>query len=272
MRLSKTHYYILVGLALLISLLIVPQSFLEKTAYRIFHAPGKLGTVKEVLGRTEKTFPGGTLWVGLNSGDAVNEGDVFITHGDSKILFAFDPPFWMMPYSKIEFLRQGEETIGHLIYGEIKRLPAHPDYPAATIVFEEKVIDTDTFSSSEETLETTLVPITDPSFKDLSRSEQTPEGLVEKQIFQTLLLHKKFFQGCMIKLYKKQNGLKGGETVFDILIQVNGVIEKTTVNKNDIQDQEYLSCLKQVFARVRFKNLQIKEPLHAVFPVNIETP
>ena len=95
--------------------------------------------------------------------------------------------------------------------------------------------------------------------------------MIEKQISQTLVLHKKFFQGCLIKLYKKENGAtKGGETVFDLLIQVNGVIEKTTVTKSDIQDQEYISCLKQVFARVRFKNLQIKEPLHALFPLNTE--
>jgi hypothetical protein len=272
----KKHFYILVGLALLISLLFVPQSLLEKTAYRIFRAPGKLGTIQEVIGRGEKTYPGGTQWISLKADDSVNEGDLFVTHGDSKILFAFNPPFWMMPYSKIEFLRRGEDIVGRLIYGEIKRLPPKEDSPEILITFEEKIIDSDSFSTSEGIegglLETALVPLSDASFKALSTSEQTPQGLTEKQIFQTLLLHKKFFQSCMIRLYKKENGLKSGQTVFDIVIQVNGVIEKTSVNKTDIQDQEYLTCLKRVFARVRFKNLQIKEPLHAVFPVNIETP
>jgi hypothetical protein len=265
---KRNHLYILIGLALLISLMLLPQPFLEKTAYRIFGSTGKFAEVKEVIGRGEKSYAGSTQWIGANAGDEIGLGDAFLTHGDSKILFQFDPPFWLMPYSKIEFLKNEDEVIGHLIYGEIKKLQGNPENPAITLKYDEKNIDAESFSSASDTLITPLVQ-SDGNFKDLSLNNSAPDGTMEKQIFQTLLLHKKFFQTCLIKLYKKQAGTKGGQTVFDLFIQVNGVIEKATVTRTDIQDQEYIDCLKQVLDRVRFKDIALKEPLHATFPLNI---
>lgn len=280
---TKSHYYILAGVVLLVILALIPQSLLERTAYRLFYNVKPIGQVHEVIGRTEKSISGSTQLLSVSAGDAVNASDTYITHGDSKILFKFDPPFWLMPYSKIEFIRNAgsvdDEIIGHLIYGEIKKSLSPSDNinrkeaNAITLTYDNKMIDGSEFSSSVDFLETPLVTLSENEFKDIQESDNSSQNMVEKQIFQTLLLHKKFFQGCLIKLYKKESGAtRGGETVFDLLIQVNGVIEKTTISKSDIQDQEYISCLKQVFARVRFKNLQIKEPLHALFPLNIEMP
>jgi len=269
---KKPHYYILIAVALLIALVLLPQAFLEKTAYRLFRSSENIGKVKDVIGKTEKSFAGSSQRVAANAGDTVSFGDSFITHGDSKILFVFDPSFWLMPYSKIEFLKNADGSVnGHLIYGEIKKLEANPDALPIALNFEEKTITEAEFTSAPEPIEVPMAPGQD--FKTLAVNQATLQSDIEKQIFQTLLLQKKYFQTCFVKLYKKQNGPpKGGETTFDLLIQVNGVIEKTNVTSSDIQDTDYLDCLKQVFRRVRFKNIVIKEPIHATFPLSIETP
>lgn len=269
---SKSFYYLLIAVALLVGLLFVPQSFLEKTAYRLFHSSQKIGTVKDVIGRGERTYRGSTQWLSVTSGQDVSAGESFITHADSKILFHFDPPFWLMPYSKVEFLQQNDAIIGHLIYGEIKKLEPNAEAQAITLVFEEKPIASEEFSTAPSPVEAPLVSTDDPSFKALSLNDKVPKDDLQKQIFQTLLLQKKFFQTCFIKHYKKMPTTRGGETVFDLFIQVNGVIERATVTSSDIQDPEYIDCIKIIFKRMRFKNLIIKDPVHATFPLNIETP
>lgn len=272
---TKKYKLLLIGLVLAIGgLVLVPQGFLEKLGRSyVSNAPANF-LIQEVVGRVERRALSATRFETVSSKSALQPGDMIVTHGDSKVLLNFDPPFWLMPYSKMEFLRREEGWIGHLIYGELKKLPNLSNNSKIDLIYDDKIIEQDQFSSSEEALIANVLPVNESTFKDLSMGrEAPPQNIIEKQIYQTLLLHKKFFQGCLIKYYKTQSGqITGGESVFDLRIDITGAIETSRVTRTDINDTDYLDCLKSVFARIRFKNLPIKEPLHATFPLSIELP
>jgi len=271
---SSKYKFTLIGIVFVIlGLLLVPQSLLENLAHKYIGARPENFLILETVGRVEKKSQGGDHFSPLEAKDSVLSGDTVITHGDSKVLFNFDPPFWLMPYSKMEFSKKDGGWVGYLSYGEVKKLATVSRNEKIALFHDDKLIETEQYSSAEETLIAATVPVTDTAFKEIPASDSAPQNVIEKQIFQTLLLHKKFFQGCFIKYYKTKSGdIRGGESVFDLLIDVTGAIEKATVTRSDIQDPEYLECLKLVFSRIRFKNLPLKEPLHALFPLNVDMP
>jgi hypothetical protein len=272
---NRKYQFLFLGLLLFIAgLVLIPQGFLENLAHKYFAAQPANYLIQEVVGRVEKKSLGSTLFVATSAKSSVFSGDTIITHGDSKALFNFDTPFWLMPYSKMEFIKKDGAWIGHLIYGEIKKISTLSNNDKIDLVYEDKIIEEDQFSSSQDSnLIATVLPFNESSYNDISSGEAAPQNIIEKQIYQTLLLHKKFFQGCLVKYYKTKGGnITGGESVFDMTIDVTGAIEKTNITRTDIDDEEYLNCLKLVFSRIRFKNLPIKEPLHALFPLSVELP
>ncbi len=271
---NKKYQYLFAGLIVVITaLVLLPQSFLESLAYEWNTTQPSNFIVQDIVGRVEKRQANATQTQEVLAKSSISPGDTVFTHGDSKALLNFDPPFWLMPYSKMEFLKKDGVWVGHLVYGEIKKLATVSDGEKIELVYEDQAIDQEQFSSSQDsTLIANVLP-TEETFKEIPTGETAPQNALEKQIYQTLQLHKKFFQSCLIKYYKNQSGkIASGETVFDLTIDITGAIEKTSITKTDINDSEYLQCLKVVFSRIRFKNLPIKEPLHVLFPLGVELP
>ncbi len=231
--------------------------------------------VSDIYGKVEKRFASDPTLSVLTAQTPLKSGDIVITHQDSKVLLQFSTAFWLMPFSKMEFILDGEQWQGHLLYGEVKKIETviNNSRPSILLSYQGQTITDTEFSSTREVIEAPLVSTNDEKFQELEEKENSPQTLIEKQIFQTLQLHRKFFQTCFVRLYKTQLGkVNGGETLFDLLIDVNGSIESAKVMRSDIDDKEYHQCLQSVFARMRFKNFSAKEPLHALFPIFVEMP
>jgi hypothetical protein len=271
--LKKNGFWILSLGAFLGLLLVASPEWLE----RIFKAsPDSLNKnlILDVYGKVEKRPTQSNTYETVQREMPLSSGDTVITHEDSKVLFGFSPSFWLMPYSKMEFVRGEERWTGRLIYGEIRQIEVvKPSSDLIALVYNSQPITEKEFSSARETIITPLASTDSENFQELSAKEGLPQNILEKQIFQTLLLHKKFFQTCFIKYYKKKSGqIRGGETLFDLLIDVTGTIESARVNRTDIGDADYLQCLQLVFARMRFKNFKTEAPIHALFPLYVELP
>lgn len=230
--------------------------------------------IQDVYGRVEKKNEKSTQLSSVTSSTRVASGDTFYTHSDSKILFGFSTVFWLMPHSKMEFVRQNNNWTANLVYGDIKKVSestGDPGKPAIDIVFGSEPISTDNFSSYE--FDPIEIDVKTGEFKDFSPDDGIPQNILEKQIFQTLGLHKKFFEGCLIRYYKKTKGNFGNsETVFELTIDITGNISSTRIVRSDISDEDYKKCLRTVLERVRFRNLPLKEPMLALFPLSIEMP
>jgi hypothetical protein len=233
-----------------------------------------LAAVSEVFGKVEKKGLTKSTLMNVSASSVIQSGDTFYTHADSKILFAFATPFWVMPYSKVELLKEKTGWVANLVYGDIKKLPTNPTSATALpieILHSSQPIDTDTFSSYE--FDPIDMDVKSEDLKEFSPDTGSPQNILEKQIFQTLGLHKSFFQGCLIKYYKKTKGnFASGETIFELTIDVTGAIEKAHIVRSDIVDEDYNKCLRTVLERIRFRNLPLSEPLIALFPLSVEMP
>lgn len=254
-------------------LFFLPNSALDTLFKSTAQKEQGLEAVQDVYGKVEKK---GVKDAGLESvttSSALVSGDTFYTHADSKVLFGFSTTFWLMPHSKIEFLKSGTKWVANLVYGDIKKVSETTDdkLPTVEIVHASQAINTENFSSYE--FDPIDMDVQTENFKDFSPDGGVPQNVLEKQIFQTLGLHKKFFQGCLIRHYKKTNGNFGsGETVFELTIDITGNISKTHIVRSDITDEDYKKCLKTVLDRVRFRNLPLKQPMIALFPLSVEMP
>lgn len=268
---KRTSFLALTALLLgVVFVAFMPPSFFE-SVFKKKNEEKKMSsffTIREVIGRAENISPTPPEILATNS--PIAPLNVLITHADSKILLSLETKgeIWVFPFSKVELLvdADGNPEL-HLVYGEIKKSSGS----TISAFYRGALIQNDEFSTVQEALISEVPVMNETTFKDLSLKESAPQNILEKQIFETLSVHKRFFQSCLIKFYKKENGkVNGGETVFDLLISPNGVIEKSVVTRTEIKSSEYLACLEQVLSRVRFKGLTIKEPVHAVFPLNIE--
>lgn len=233
-----------------------------------------LNVIQDVYGRVEKKSDKSTALSPVRTSSVVTSGDTFYTHSDSKVLFGFDTTFWLMPHSKMEFIQQNGKWTANLVYGDIKKLTdtaSSGSQPAVDIVFASQPINTESFSSYE--FDPIEIDVKTGEFKDFSPEGGIPQNVLEKQIYQTLGLHKKFFEGCLIRYYKKTNGNFGNsETIFELTIDITGNISNTRIVRSDINDEDYKKCLRTVLDRVRFRNLPLKEPMMALFPLSIEMP
>ncbi|MCC6137359.1 MAG: hypothetical protein IT287_01915 [Bdellovibrionaceae bacterium] len=232
-----------------------------------------LKAINDVYGRVEKKGERDTHLSSVAKSSVIASGDTFYTHADSKVLFAFSNSFWLMPHAKMDFLKNETGWIANLVYGDIKKISDISDSqkPNVEVVFASQPISTENFSTYE--FDPIDIDMKTEDLKDFSPDSAIPQNVLEKQIFQTLSLHKKFFQGCLVKHYKKTSGNFGsGETVFELTIDITGNISKTQIIRSDIPDDDYKKCLKTVLDRVRFRNLPLKEPMIALFPLSIEMP
>ncbi|MBY0385664.1 hypothetical protein K2X05_10955 [bacterium] len=269
--LQKHWFWILLSGALLGGLLLLSPSSIEF----LFSPESKGETViLDLYGKVEKKATQTTSYLQVEKSTPLASGDTLVTFEDSKVLLHFTPTFWLLPFSKMEFIKNDSRWIGRLIYGEIRQIESkNKNQNSIELIYnDQKITETD-FSSSREMIIAPLVTSETETFQEISSNDSPPQNRIEKQIYQTLLLHKKFFQGCFLKYYKNHSGeMSGGQTIFDLLIDVTGTIEIAHVTKTDINDPEYLQCLKGIFARMRFKNFQTKEPLHAIFPLQVDLP
>ncbi|MCB9072372.1 MAG: hypothetical protein H6623_02030 [Bdellovibrionaceae bacterium] len=263
--LSFTALLILAGL-----LFFLPNSFFDQIFTSHEQEQG-LDIIHDVFGKVEKKGIKSASRATVSTQSRIQSGDTFYTHADSKILFDFSTPFWLMPFSKVEFVKEDGQWLANLVYGDIKKLPdsSKKEAPHAQIQYASSPITTDTFSSYE--FDPIDIDVGGAALKEFSPEDGVPQNMIEKQIFQTLGLHKNFFQGCLIKYYKKNQGqVSSGETVFELTIDVTGTIEKSHIVRSDIDDEDYKKCLSKVLERVRFRNLPLKEPLIALFPLQVE--
>ncbi|MBY0313903.1 MAG: hypothetical protein K2Q26_00155 [Bdellovibrionales bacterium] len=264
---KRTSLLILTALlAGVFCIVFLPPQFFESFFKKSSKKENLLG-IKEVIGTVQKISP--LPFETVTKESNLHHQDLIITHADSKILFFLPTQgeVWVMPFSKVEIYQDGEVNELRLIFGEIKK-PAGSSF---RVSYRGAIIQNDEFSTVREALVSEVPMLSETTFKDISLKDSTPQNMIEKQIFQTLLLNKKFFQACLVKYYKKEGGkISGGETVFDLLISPNGVIEKSTIIRSEMKSADYHACLEQVLTRVRFKGLTLKESVHAVFPLNIE--
>lgn len=254
-------------------LFFLPNSALDFLFHSSSQKETGLKVIQDVYGRVEKRGDKQAALDSVSASSTVASGDTFYTHSDSKILFSFATSFWLMPHSKMEFMKTAGKWTANLVYGDIKKVGEQPNspMPAIDIVFASQPINTENFSSYE--FDPIEIDIKTGEFKDFSQGDGIPQNVLEKQIFQTLGLHKKYFQGCLIKHYKKTSGNFGsGETVFELTIDITGNISNTHIVRSDIADEDYKKCLKTVLDRVRFRNLPLKEPMIALFPLSVEMP
>lgn len=254
-------------------LFFLPNSVLDTLFPNNSSSEKGLKAIEDVYGKVEKKGTRDANLLSVSTSSTLEQGDTFYTHADSKVLFSFSTTFWLMPHSKMEFIKQGGRWIANLVYGDIKKISETSDdkHPLIEIVHNSQPINIENFSSYE--FDPIDIDIQTENFKDFSPESGIPQNLLEKQIFQTLGLHKKFFQGCLIRHYKKTNGNFGsGETVFELTIDLTGNISKTHIVRTDIKDSDYTKCLKTVLDRVRFRNLPLKQPMIALFPLSIEMP
>ncbi len=274
--LLRTHWFWIIGVgAALACLLVLPPTWIE-SYFGPSNSSEKVRVVVDFYGKVEKRSALMTGQDSVAKNTEIQNGDVVMTFEDSKVLLGFNPTFWLLPYSKMEFVKVNTQWNGRLVYGEVRKIESKEDTknpPIELFYNQERIVDTE-FSSSRDVIVATLVGPTSEGFQDIAGQEAAPQNSIEKQIFQTLLLHKKFFQSCFIKYYKNKPGenIRSGETVFDLLIDVTGTIESATVTRSDISDKYYMQCLQMVFARMRFKNFQATESFHALFPLQVELP
>lgn len=272
----RTHWFWIVGVgAALVVLLALPPAWFESYLGSEADAE-KTKVVLDVYGKVEKKSALLTGQDSVSKSSHLQNGDMVMTFEDSKVLFGFNPTFWLLPYSKMEFIKIGSQWSGRLVYGDIRKItpPQNQNAPPIELFFNQERIEQSEFSSSRDVIVAPMANTSNEGYQDINGQEATPQNSVEKQVFQTLLLHKKFFQTCFIKYYKNKPGdnIRSGETVFDLLIDVTGTIESATVTRSDISDKEYLECLQMVFKRMRFKNFQATESFHALFPLQVELP
>lgn len=270
---KKTGIVFLLLIAVAGVLFFLPNSALDILFKGYYKKVSGLDAVRDVYGRVEKKGDRDTHLSSVAKFSTVVSGDTFYTHADSKVLFSFATSFWLMPHSKMEFLKKETGWIANLVYGDIKKISDISDNkkPNVDVIFASQPISAENFSTYE--FDPIDIDIKSDDLKDFSPDASIPQNLLEKQIFQTLGLHKKFFQGCLIRHYKKTSGNFGsGETVFELTIDITGNISKTQIIRSDIPDEDYKKCLKTVLDRVRFRNLPLKEPMLALFPLSIEMP
>lgn len=269
---KKTGIVLFILISAASVLFFLPNSVSDFLFPNAHNSSAGLRVIKDVYGRVEKTNERAPQLVAVTSSSGIQSGDTFYTHSDSKILFGFSSTFWLMPHSKMEFVRQDERWTANLVYGDVKKVSeanATTAQPAVDIVFASEPINTDTFSSYE--FDPIEIDVKTGEFKDFAPDSTVPQNILEKQIFETLSLHKKKFEGCLIRYYKKTNGNFGSsETVFELNIDITGNIATTRIVRSDINDEEYKKCLRTVLDRVRFRNLPLKEPMIALFPLSIE--
>lgn len=271
---NKKNIFVFLGLAgLLATLFFLPNSVMDFVFNGSKDSDRGATLIKDIYGSVQKKSPTSAQLVDITKNSPLNSGDILYTHTDSKVLLGFKTPFWLMPHSKMEFIKQKNQWVAQLVYGELKKLPEATDDASPTIelLYSSQTITSDTFTSYE--FEPIDIDVKTSDFKDLSAGSNQPQNVLEKQIFETLGLHKKFFEGCFIRHYKKTKGQFGsGETVFEITIDVTGIISNTRIVRSEITDETYTKCLKTVLDRVRFRNLPLKEPMRALFPLSIDTP
>jgi hypothetical protein len=274
--LLKTHWFWIIGVGiLLLCLLALPPAWIESYLGPSTESePTRV--VLDVYGKVEKRSALLTGQDSVSKSSDLQNGDVIMTFEDSKVLLGFNPTFWLLPYSKMEFVQVGTQWTGRLIYGELRKLDSSEvtNRLPIELFYDQERIEGAEFSSSRDHIVAQLASRPGEGFQDITGQDASPQNSIEKQIFQTLLLHKKFFQTCFIKYYKNKPGenIRSGETIFDLFIDVTGTIEAATVTRSDIGDKDYLQCLQMVFKRMRFKNFQATESFHAIFPLQVELP
>jgi hypothetical protein len=273
----KAHWFWILGIGVvLLCLLLLPPAWIESYLGPSNQAEN-ISVLLDVHGKVEKRSALMTTLDAVSKNSKLQNGDVLMTFEDSKVLLGFNPTFWLLPFSKMEFVKNSSQGwSGRLIYGEVRKIENKEaeTNPAIELIYNQEKIEGLEFSSARDIIVAPLISASTEGFEDIAGQDAPPQNRIEKQIFQTLLLHKKFFQTCFIKYYKNKPGenIRSGETVFDLLIDVTGTIEAATVTRSEINDQEYLRCLQMVFARMRFKNFQATESFHALFPLQVELP
>ena len=271
---DKKNILVFLGLTCLLTLLFfLPNSFMDSLFHGSKTADRGFILIKDIYGSVQKKKSSQIQLTDVTHKTWLESGDTFYTHTDSKVLFGFKTPFWLMPHSKMEFLKQKDLWVAHLVYGELKKVPetSEAHSPEVQILHLSRPITSDIYTSHE--FEPIDIELNSNSFKDLAPGAPQPQNRIEKQIFETLGLHKKFFEGCLIRHYKKTKGqLNNGETVFEITIDVTGIISNTRIVRSDISDDTYTKCLRTVLERVRFRNLPLKEPLRALLPLSMDLP
>lgn len=254
-------------------LFFLPNSVMDFLFQKSQPSLKSISVIGDVYGKVQKKNTNDLNLNTVTKEDSLSSGDTLYTHSDSKILLLFKNSFWLMPHSKMEFVKKNSKWVGNLVYGDIKKITEdeNSNKPAIDIVYASQPIAVDVFSTYE--FETIDLDIKTDSFKDSPTESNPTQNVIEKQIFQTLGQHKKFFQGCLIKHYKKTGGnFKSGETVFELKIDITGNIVNTHVVRSDNFDEDYKKCLKTVLERVRFRNLPLTEPMIALFPLSVEMP
>ena len=110
---NRKSKYLLLGLIVVIEVLVfLPQGFLESVAHRYAAPRAENYLVQEIVGRVEKKALGSTRYDAVEAKSSLIPGDTLFTYGDSKALLNFETPFWLMPYSKMEFLKKDGVWIG----------------------------------------------------------------------------------------------------------------------------------------------------------------
>jgi TonB family protein len=102
----------------------------------------------------------------------------------------------------------------------------------------------------------------------VARPSDEFQSLVEN----TLKLHQRFLEKCLIKLYEKKQGqLQGGEVQTRFTINKKGRIADVRVVESEFDDRDFHLCVEEVLSRVQFK--AYKGPERTVdFPIRIELP
>lgn len=248
--------------------------FLTATPERNSQARPTLGSVGTVVGQVDLISSGKTLKAtnGLN----LSLGDQLITGKDSKAYIHSNPSFWLMPGSKLLWLGTAEEPTAQLVRGEIQKKNAADQednkFSLVRLVHNGEEITGDFFSSYRQILKTKSESIvTVDTGKEWQDVPTAPTTKREKQIFETFALYKRFFQTCLLKQYQETNGhFQGSNTVFQFMILPNGNIDDLRISKNNTDNTQYTQCLKDVMARVHFKNLKVNKPIAASLPLQLQ--
>lgn len=259
---------------LLLVLLITVAGFLFFTQELHFFKPQqdlvRIGKVIQQDGLVLAKPKNQTNFKNINTNSPVFDDTTIVTGFESYVEIKTLESFRVLDNSSIRLKKMGNKILVFVERGQIQRTKPHElmefivqgqaqnelHVQATTkqnlMAFDSKVeIEQDSVASEE-------LQQLDPAF--------------QTQLQQTMKLHQRFFEKCLIKLYEKEKGqIQGGKVIARFTITVKGQISKVSIQKSDFSDLRFQECIKEVISRVQFKNYN-RSAITLDFPLVLNLP
>ena len=190
-----------------------------------------------------------------------------VTGFESSAEINFGETFEILENSSIKIQGERHRVVVYVDRGAIQR-----SNPKDNVVF---ILDNEE-QKSLKIQSPNKMTLTGQTFQQNSGATNIPDLGVplefQQLLTETIKLHQRFIEKCIIKLYERKKGnLEKGTVHTRFTLNKKGRIENASVTESPYQDPIFIDCIEEVISRVRFKGYKGQSKT-VNFPIEIQLP